>query len=153
MREAEFEIAATAAADPALKAYIDDTITRCGITTDTYFGFNVGSLPQDEQRVGGWDVGRWASGPELEFSARQQRWLRQGKRKTKLYVNEADISLAARSFATSCIVLTCDKKAGPLRDAYEQGGKVVYLNDFAASRLSLRDYIKSSLSASRSIGS
>jgi hypothetical protein len=40
------------------------------------------------------------------------------------------------------------KKAGPLCDAYEQGGKVVYLNDFPTSGLSLRDYIKKAMVAS-----
>jgi hypothetical protein len=68
-------------------------------------------------------------------------------RKPKLYKDEADLSLAARSFAPSCIVLTCDRKAGPLRDAYEQGGAVVYLNDFPTSGLPLRAYINTSMAA------
>ena len=146
-REAEFEIAATGAARPALKAYIDNAIARCGITTNSYFGFYCESVPQDEQRVGGWNVGRWASTRELEFIGQQKRWLRQGKRKTKLYANEADISLAARSLVS--IVLTCDKRPGPLRDAYDQGGRVIYLNDFETSGLSLRAYIKAAISAPR----
>jgi hypothetical protein len=91
-REAEFEIAAIIARNPELKAYIDDTIARCAVKTDSYFGFFDDSFPQEDQRIGGFDVGRWASKRELEFIAQQQRWLRQEKRKTKLYVNEADIS-------------------------------------------------------------
>jgi hypothetical protein len=146
-REAEFEIAATAARNPELKAYIDDTIAKCRIETDSYFGFYCDSFAREEQRVAGFDVGRWASSRELEFIAQQQRWLREEKRKTKLYVNEADISLAARSFVS--VVLTCDKKPGPLRDAYEQGGMVVYLNGFETSGLSLRNYIKAAISSSR----
>ena len=147
-REAEFEIEATAARNPALKSYIDTTIARCEITTDSYFGFYDASLPSEEQRVGGLDVGRWASKRELEFIAEQERkWLKPRKRKTKLFPNEADISLAARSFDS--VVLTCDAKPGPLRDAYLQEGLVVYLNDFRASQLSLVDYIKSALKARR----
>src|ERR1700680_3766832 len=68
-REAEFEIAATAAKKPALKAYIDDTIARCGVNTDSYFGFFDDSLTEEDQRVGGFDIGRWASARELEFIA------------------------------------------------------------------------------------
>jgi hypothetical protein len=147
-REAEFEIAATATKNPVLKGYIDDTITRCGVNTDSYFGFFDDSLTEEDQRVGGFDIGRWASARELQFIAQQRRWLRQTQRKTKLYKNEADISLAARAFAISCVVLTCDKKPGPLRDAYEQGGSVIYLNDFATSGLSLRDYIEKAMVAS-----
>jgi hypothetical protein len=57
-----------------------------------------------------------------------------------LYAKEADISLAARSFQS--IVLSLDKKNGPLKSALKQGGKVVFLTDFDASGLSLRDFIK-----------
>jgi hypothetical protein len=79
-REAEFEIAATT--EPTLKAYIDNAIAKCRVITDTYFGFYCERLPDEEQRIGGFDVGRWASTQE----------------KTKLYSSEAAISLAARSF-------------------------------------------------------
>ena len=58
----------------------------------------------------------------------------------KLYPNEADISLAARSFHS--VVSTFDKKKRPLRDAYEQGGKVIFLTDFDESSMLLRDFIK-----------
>jgi hypothetical protein len=62
------------------------------------------------------------------------------KRPTKLHPGEADISLAARSFHS--VVLSLDKKKGPLKDAYEQGGKVVFSTDFDKSGMSLSDFIK-----------
>jgi hypothetical protein len=68
--------------------------------------------------------------PDTEW--RQRGWL--------LDYNEADISLAARSFHS--VVLSLDKKKGPLKVAYEQGGKVIFLTDFANSRMSLSDFIK-----------
>jgi len=55
------------------------------------------------------------------------------KQTTQLYKNEADISLAAR----------LDKKKRPLKDAYEQGGKVVFLTNFENSGMSLSAFIKS----------
>lgn len=74
--------------------------------------------------------------PRTRLHCHQTQRQRPGMRKPKLYKNEADISLAARSFAESCIVLTCDRKPGLLRDEYRQGGNVVYVNDFPASGFS-----------------
>ena len=62
------------------------------------------------------------------------------KKKTKLYKDEADISLATRSFHS--VVLSLDAKRGPINNAYKQGGKVVFLTDFDKSGKSLRDFIK-----------
>jgi hypothetical protein len=64
-----------------------------------------------------------------------------GMRTTGLAKNQADASLAVRSFDS--IVLTNEGKenSGPLRLAAEQGGRVVYLADVKASRFSLKDYI------------
>jgi hypothetical protein len=141
-REAEFEIPPT---PPEKKAFIEATIAKCRIPTDTFFGFNVDSLPPDEQRVGGWNMGRWASPKEIDFIAEQRTALNATrKRPTKLHPGEADISLAARSFHS--VVLSFDKKKGPLKDAYEQGGKVVFLTDFDKSGKSLSDFIKTACS-------
>jgi hypothetical protein len=138
-REAEFEIPPIQQAE--LKAFIEKTIKDCGIETRSFFGFSDPRHPPDEQRVGGFDEGYWASREELAFIEQQQ--VRMGsvkKQTTRLYYNEADISLAARSFHS--VVLSLDKKKGPLKDAYEQGGKVIFLTDFANSRMSLSDFIK-----------
>jgi hypothetical protein len=142
-REAEFEITPT---PPDKKAFIEATIAKCGIQTDTFFGFNDASLPPDEQRIGGFNVGRWASPKEIAFIASQRTALKaEKKRPTKLHPGEADISLAARSFHS--VVLSLDKKKGPLKDAYEQGGRVVFLTDFDKSGMSLSDFIKAGLAS------
>jgi hypothetical protein len=141
-REAEFEIPPIRS--PELRAFIDSTIQRCSVQTDSLFGFYNESLLQDEQRMGGFNVGRFASEQEIAFISKQRSSTSVGrKRPTKLYKNEADISLAARSFHS--IVLTLDAKSGPLRDAYQQGGMVVFLNDFDTSGKSLRNFIKEAL--------
>jgi hypothetical protein len=141
-REAEFEIPPIPS--NALKAFIDATINKCVIRTDSFFGFNDDSIPQSEQRMRGFDAGRWASQDESAFMSQQRAELGPTtKRKTKLYKDEADISLAARSFHS--VVLSLDAKTGPINDAYMQGGKVVFLTDFDNSGMSLSDFIKAAL--------
>jgi hypothetical protein len=121
-REAEFEIPPIPQEKAELKAFIEATIAKCGIRTDSFFGFYDTSLPPDEQRVGGFDVGRWASPEEIAFIAQQRTALKDSeKRPTKLYPGEADISLAARSLHS--VVLSLDAKAGPINAAYRQGGR------------------------------
>lgn len=143
-REAEFEIPPIPATKADLKVFIEDTIRDCSIPTDSFFGFQDASLPDDEQRVGGFDVGRWAQPEELAFLAQQRTPLKAKNPKTKLFKNEADISLGARAFTG--IVLSLDAKKGPINDAYKQGGKVVFLTDFDESGLSLADFIKAAIS-------
>ena len=139
-REAEFEIPLIPPEKAELKAFIEASIERCGIRTDKLFGFYDERFPPDEQRVGGFDEGRWASQEEVAFMDQQRTPLPRPKRKTGLYAGEADTSLAARSF--QAVVLSLDAKKGPINDAYKQGGKVVFLTDFDRSGLSLRDFIK-----------
>lgn len=139
-REAEFEIRPIPF--DALKAFIHATIDRCAIRTDTFFGFYDPSLPEAEQRVAGWGTGRWASREEIAFIDQQKSRLGVTKRKTNLYGNEADISLAARSFQS--VVLSMDK-TGPLNDAGLQGGTVVSLGDYDRSGLTLAEFIKATL--------
>jgi hypothetical protein len=83
-------------------------------------------------------AGRWAHPDEIAFFASQRA--PQVERPTKLQKHEADISLAARSFHS--VVLTLDKRSTALKAAYDQGGKVVWLNGFDASGLTLADYIR-----------
>ena len=138
-REAEFEIPPIPDKRADLKAFIYDTIDRCTIRTDSFFGFYDKGLPAAEQRVEGFDVGRWAQPEELAFIEQQRTPLTGKNPKTKLLKNEADTSIAARAFTS--IVLSLDAKKGPINNAYKQGGKIVFLNDFDDSGLCLSEFI------------
>lgn len=147
-REAEFEIPPLASKRPELYAFIQDTIKSCSISTDYIFGFYDDSLPRDQQRYGGFDQGRFMSEEEHAFIQQQRQPLQQlrPKRPTGLYKDEADTAIAARSFRS--VVLSLDRKKGPINNAYQQGGTVVFLTDFAGSGLSLADFITRNVSAS-----
>ena len=137
-REAEFEISPIPVEKAELRGFIEKTIKDCGIETRLSFGFYDEGHPPDEQRVGGFDVGYWASKEELAFIEQQKTRLGSDKKPTtRLFKNEADIALAARSFHS--VVLSLDKKKGPLKGAYEQGGKVIFLTDFESSGMSDAD--------------
>jgi hypothetical protein len=144
-REAEFEIPPM---PPEKRAFAEATIERCAITTDVFFGFMDESLPATEQRVAGFNQGRWASAYELAFIAQQKTALKDRMRPSKLYEGEADLSLAARSVHS--VVLSLDAKKGPINSAYAQGGKVVFLTDFDKSGLSLREFIRRALARTAS---
>jgi hypothetical protein len=140
-REAEFEIPPIP--DDKKRSFISMTIKNCNIETHRYFGFSryddVHS--NDEQRIGGFGLGHWASSVELDFIRRQQEKMGTVKKQsTRLYKNEADISLAARSLNSNTVVLTLDKGA-IFNDAILEGGKVIYLADFKNSQISLKDYV------------
>jgi hypothetical protein len=143
-REAEFEIPPIPKEKAELKKFIDETIKKCVIEPHRYFAFFNPSHSEEEQRVGGFNVGRWASSKEIAFMEQQKTKLGAIKKSsTKLYKNEADIAIAARS--THSVVITLDKKKGPLNDAYKQGGKVVFLTDFDSSGLTLKEFILSNI--------
>lgn len=126
----------------ALKQFIARTIAKCGIATTWVFGFDSGG--PGPQRYGGFDQGVWQSQTEREFyEAIQQQYLtNKSAKKSQLNGNEGDAAVAAQSFFS--IALTCESPGnpGPLRYAAEHGGKVLYLADCAASRLSLRSDIE-----------
>lgn len=136
-REAEFEIPKD---KEKLNAFIVDTIARCGVRTDSLFGFYDESLPADKQRVAGFDEGRFATEEELEYSRHQHTPPREPSplKKTGLHKNEADYALALRSIHS--VVLTLDA-TGPIKKAYDQGKNVVYLNGFDDSGYTLAEYI------------
>jgi len=139
-REAEFEIPPIK--KPGLKDYIAIQVSLAEIKTHSYFGFYDESHAPEEQRVGGFDVGWFVSQQELDFIASQRSKVGESKKaSTRLFKNEADISVASRSFHS--VVLTTNFRQGqPLRAAMEQGGRVVFLNDFPTSGLSLCAYVK-----------
>lgn len=140
-REAEFEIQSIPTDKAALKAFIEASLSNREVKTDSYFGFYDPSLPPNEQRVGGWGVGRWASEKEIAFIQNQRSRIGPLK-KTKLFANEADVSIAAR--ALKSVVLTFDKR-GALNEAYKQGAKILYMTDFKNSGKSLAEFIKTAL--------
>lgn len=141
-KEAEFEIPPIPDEKAELKKFIYDTIVKCSIETRPYFGFSDEKHPISEQRVAGFDEGFLADLAETQFMEQQKTRLSKHKKEsTKLYKNEADISVAARSFGA--VVITLDKKNGPINDAYKHGGAIVYLHEFIESGLPLKDFIMS----------
>jgi hypothetical protein len=144
-REAEFEIPPIPDSKKQLKNFIYETIKKCTIETKSYFGFHNYDHPQSEQRVGGFGVGSWISQEELSFIKQQKTKIGTKKKEsTKLYNNEADVSIAARSLHS--IVLTLDAKKGPINEAYKNGGEIIYLKDFDESNMSLKQYILKKIS-------
>ncbi len=142
-REAEFEIPPIPEEKAELKAFIASTIDWCGIETDRLFGFADPTWPTNKQRVGGFDEGRWAQPEELAFIERWRARMTGKFRKTGLYKHEADVSLAARSFTG--VVLTLDMKTGPLKQAFNEGGNVVFLADLERSGLSFSDFVRAGI--------
>jgi hypothetical protein len=143
-REGEFEIPPIPPHKAELKAFIEKTRAHCDVKTVPRFGFYDEKHPPDEQRVGGFDIGQWTSNEELTFMESQHSRLSSTQRPTGLYKQEADISLAARAFHS--VVISLEQKAGPLRTAYTQGAKVVFLSEFNSQNESLGAFIRSTLS-------
>lgn len=117
----------------ALKAYIKQNIDRRPVTTSSVFGFctcEPDGTTSAIQTYGGFGVGTFQSADESAFYARpeiQQKLQRLGKPKTGLSKDQADASLAVKSFDS--IVLTNEgmNKSGPLKIAAGLGGRVVFL--------------------------
>jgi hypothetical protein len=139
-REAEFEFPGM---PPDTRAFAEATMARCGVRTDAYFGFAEAESATGDHRFGGFGSGRWPTPEERSFNEQQRAAIKKGKRPTRLHKGEADLSLAAR--ASHSVVLTLDAKPGPIKTAFDQSGKVVFLNDFDASGLTLRAYILAKL--------
>ena len=109
--------------------------------TDFLFGFRDDRRAAEDQRYGGFNQGRWASEQEIAFFQQQHTKIGVDKKKTtRLYPQEADVSLAARSFES--VVLTLDAKKGPINTAYQQGGQVIFLKGLDESGLSLQAYVE-----------
>jgi len=146
-REAEFEIPPIRENKPWLEEFIRASISKCLVEVDSYFGFYDERFPSEQQRVSGFNSGRFADIEELEFMQQQRTPLKERhsrmRPKTGLFQDEADISLAAR--AKHSVVLSLDQKKGPINDAYLQGGNVVFLAEFDPARASLAEYIRAAL--------
>ncbi|MFA7413140.1 MAG: hypothetical protein WC048_01520 [Rhizobium sp.] len=125
-REQELEIP-SAEDKPELHRFIQSTRARCNIRTERILGFDEPGLPEAERRFGGFeDNVRWATNGELEYWKEVPLKGGSKRKKTKLYKDEADRALAARSI--EWIVVTRDaNKNGPLRSARVGGQKVFQL--------------------------
>lgn len=134
----------------ALKAYIKQGIDRLPVKTSYVFGFQSiepDGTPSPVQVYGGFGVGTFQSKEATEFYAipeiKQQ--IHSGKKSNSgLGKNQADASLAAKSFHS--IVLTNERmnKTGPLKVAADLGGKIVYLEaQVKPSGLTIGEYLES----------
>ncbi len=146
-REAEIEFPP----DGELKHFVEATISKCAIVTDAYFGFGNPDYPPDKQRAGGFGFGRFITYEEIGFMQSQAKKERGGAdRPNGLHKHEADISLASRSFKS--IVVTLDRKKGPLKDALSEGGKIIFLSDFDESGLGLKEFTLQQIDALQQAG-
>ncbi|QEE46132.1 hypothetical protein FVA81_16620 [Rhizobium sp. WL3] len=128
-RESEMEIPPLEAKNPELHLFIQLTRKKCNVRTERILGFDEPGLPESERRFGGFenDV-RWAAQDEHEYWKTVPIKTSSKRPKTKLYKDEADRALAARSIES--VVVTSDAiKSGPLRDARLEGRKVLQLPD------------------------
>jgi hypothetical protein len=129
----------------SLKEYVQKQMDERAIKENSYFQFSsYGDPPGYRHRGGGFGEGRFASPKELDLIKRFE--VPRGKeRKTGLYKNEADASLAVRACAGD-IVLTAEiPDNGPLKES----GRVVSLLGFDPSKQSLKDYIILSIRLSK----
>lgn len=105
-----------------LKDFVRDHLSSY-ISERHTFGFHDPNFPDSEQRVSGFGVGVFTSTEENEERKRLKiLYSSQEKRKPEMILckEEADIELGALSM--NSFVLTFDKKAGPLKNSYENGG-------------------------------
>lgn len=121
--------------------YIERTMRECNVAVASSFGFYVPG--QKLQRYGGFGHGTFAS--EAENGLRKELLTRfvvgNAETGSGLLRDEADLALAVQS--AYGIVLTNERptKNGPLQYAARKGGKVLYLEHFQSSGLSLRAFI------------
>jgi hypothetical protein len=80
-REAEFEIPPM---PPEKKAFAEETIARCEIRTDAFFGFAEAGLPSGDHRVAGFNQGRWISAEEMAFIEQQRTAIKNRMRPSRL---------------------------------------------------------------------
>ncbi|WP_215796719.1 hypothetical protein [Rheinheimera oceanensis] len=147
-KHGKYEVQQTPESCMELKEYINRYLDSL-VKVDAMFGFHNSNLPPDQQRSGGFGIGRFSNKTnELFRKNLNQKFGTSQKRKSTqiFYKQEADIELAVRSLIYP--VLTLDIKPGPLKEAQEQGGKVILLERQFIKPLSNSDfvsYIKSRL--------
>lgn len=133
----QVEIEMRSISRPAVREFARRTILECQIGVRRVFGYDRPDEAEEMRRYGGFDQGYWASSAESTFIRQQNAKREQSKRMgSGLFQHEGDIALAAKSF--DGIVITAERKGGPLGDAEAAGGRVVRLGQLAQKRQSLR---------------
>ncbi|NOR17334.1 hypothetical protein GQ543_06475 [candidate division WOR-3 bacterium] len=123
-----------------IQNFIKEKMKDWSVKEDRIFGFFDDRHSNDEQRIGGFDGGRFISHEEGGFISQQSHKIGSKKKKSRLYNQEADVVLGAMSMRF--IVLTLDKKNGPLKDASEQGGRVLFVNEYDPSQEAFGEWIR-----------
>ena len=144
-REVEIEIAAIpdegkdGVDKRALKKYIHESVLGNRIATAAIFGFAEANPPEGPGTYVGFGQGTFQSNKEKDWYGEEKiksYIIGKPKRNSGLTHNQADAAVAIASFGS--VVLTCDKKTGPIGYAKESGGAVVFLSDELLASQSLR---------------
>jgi len=126
----------------ALKEYILNSIQSHQIKTTAIFGFAEANISGEPARFAGFGQGTFQSEQESDWRNREQtkQFLsNKSRRPTGLAKNEADISVVIASL--NSVVITGDKKNGPIPEAEKNGGCVVYIHEVNVSGLPLREFL------------
>lgn len=134
----EGEIEATAITKPELLEFIEDATRRAEVVTAAIVGFDTGERPQRMAPMG---FGTFQSAKEAEIRAAMHKYLGNKQKGSGLYRNEGDMAVAVAAF--SSIVVTAERptKRGPLKFAFQRGGRIVYLQRGACAAGRLRERI------------
>jgi hypothetical protein len=136
----------TNSCNATLKRYIFESIGRARVKTSADFGFSEARLHSGRHVYAGFGQGTFQSEIDRNFYSTDEvkkYILGKSSRPSGLTKNEADASVAAQAFGS--VVLTNDKKSGPIAFAKMRGGSVLSLSGFDPKLLSIRDYVMSSL--------
>lgn len=127
-----------------LKQYIRDSITQNQVRITATFGFAEANPVDGPATYAGFGQGTFQSGKERDWYGKEKirgYILGKSKKGSGLSDNQADAAVAAASF--DCVVLTCDKKSGPISEAAESGGNVIFLSDALLEAQSLGQILRS----------
>lgn len=131
-----------------LKRYIQNSREANSLQTTGTFGFRTfeadGTPSRNQVNVGFGQGGFQSNEHRNWYASKELRSHLDGKskRKSGLSHNQADASMAVRSFKS--IILTNERKdkPGPLRLAAEQSGHNVYLQDLDETTTSLTEFVR-----------
>lgn len=127
-----------------LKQYIQDSLARREMRTTATFGFAEANPVNGPATFAGFGQGTFQSVKERDWYSKSKTRgyiLGKSKKGSGLSGNQADAAVAAASF--DCVVVTCDKKRGPILEAAENGGTVIFLSDDLLEAQSLKHILRS----------